>query len=131
MDAMRKFRPSLGTAPQEFVQRASVVAWSDEDHVDRARAAYAAKRALLLDLFARKGLRVAGSSATMYLWLALPAGELSEPFATRLLENGIVAAPGASLGRSGEGYVRFALVPTLAECERAVEILDRALPSLL
>src|SRR3954469_3779987 len=28
-DALRGFRPSLGTAPQEFVQRASVAAWSD------------------------------------------------------------------------------------------------------
>jgi aspartate/methionine/tyrosine aminotransferase len=26
-------------------------------------------------------------------------------------------------GPSGEGYVRFALVPTLEECERAAEIL--------
>ncbi len=127
MDAVRKFRPSLGTAPQEFVQRASVVAWGDEKHVERARAGYAAKRALLLDLLERKGLRVAGSQATMYLWVAVPDGELSEPFATRLLEHGIVVAPGAFLGRSGEGYVRFALVPTLEECERAVEILDDVL----
>src|SRR5262249_15991616 len=28
--ALRKFRPTVGTAPQEFVQRASVVAWEDE-----------------------------------------------------------------------------------------------------
>lgn len=127
VDALRKFRPSLGTAPQEFVQRASVVAWGDEEHVDRARASYAGKRALFLDLLSRKGLRVAGAAATMYLWVAVPEGETSEAFATGLLEIGVVVAPGAFLGRSGEGYVRFALVPTLAECERAVEILDSAL----
>ena len=34
------FRPSSGTAPQEFVQRASVAAWSDEAHVERTRALY-------------------------------------------------------------------------------------------
>jgi len=125
--AIKKFRPSLGTAPQEFVQRASVVAWADEAHVERARAAYAAKRRVFLDLFAAKGLRVAGSAATMYLWVAVPDGEGSESFATRLLEHGIVVAPGAFLGASGEGYVRFALVPTLAECERAAVILASAL----
>jgi succinyldiaminopimelate transaminase len=123
IEALKKFRPSLGTAPQEFVQRASVVAWGDERHVERARAAYAAKRALFLDLFARKSLRVVASSASMYLWVAVPEAETSEEFATRLLELGVVVAPGAFLGPSGEGYVRFALVPTLAECERAVEIL--------
>ena len=122
--ALRQFRPNVGTAPQEFVQRASVVAWGDEEHVERARAAYAAKRALFLGLFARAGLRSAGGPATMYLWVAVPAGETSEGFATRLLDQGVLVAPGSFLGRSGEGYVRFALVPTQEECERAVEILD-------
>ena len=41
--ALKQFRPNVGTAPQEFVQRASVVAWGDEEHVERARAAYAAQ----------------------------------------------------------------------------------------
>ena len=125
--ALKQFRPNVGTAPQEFVQRASVVAWGDEEHVERARAAYAAKRSLFLDLFARTGLRNAGGPATMYLWVATPPGESSEGFATRLLEHGVIVAPGSFLGASGEGYVRFALVPTIEECRRAVEILDRAL----
>ena len=47
----------------------------------------------------------------MYLWVATPAGETSESFATRLLEHGVLVAPGSFLGASGEGYVRFALVP--------------------
>jgi len=125
--ALKQFRPNVGTAPQEFVQRASVVAWGDEEHVERARAAYATKRELFLALFARKGLRDAGGPATMYLWIATPGGEPSESFATRLLEHGVVVAPGSFLGASGEGYVRFALVPTIDECRRAVEILEQAL----
>ena len=124
--ALKQFRPNVGTAPQEFVQRASVVAWGDEEHVERARASYATKRALFLDLFARLGLRNAGGPATMYLWIATPDGESSEAFATRLLQHGLIVAPGAFLGASGEGYVRFALVPTVDECGRAVEILEHA-----
>jgi succinyldiaminopimelate transaminase len=123
--ALKKYRPNVGTAPQEFVQRASVVAWGDEEHVDRARAAYAGRRKLFLDVFARTGLRDAGGPATMYLWIAVPHGETSEGFATRLLEHGILVAPGSFLGRSGEGYVRLALVPMDDECDRAVEILER------
>jgi succinyldiaminopimelate transaminase len=125
--ALRQFRPTIGTAPQEFVQRASVVAWNDETHVERARAAYARKRELLLGVLEAKGVRVAGSDATMYLWVATPAGETSEGFAGRLLEHGVLVAPGSFLGPSGEGYVRFALVPPEDECARAVAILEDAL----
>ena len=56
------------------------------------------------------------SEATMYLWVEVPAGETSEEFAERLLEHGIVVTPGSYLGPSGEGYVRFALVPTEEDC---------------
>lgn len=125
--ALKRFRPSVGTAPQEFVQRASVVAWGDEQHVERTRALYARKRALLLAFCGRNGLRVAGSAATMYLWVATPDGEGSEAFAERLLDAGVVVTPGAYLGPSGEGYVRLALVPTEQECAVAVERLEAAL----
>jgi succinyldiaminopimelate transaminase len=127
ISALRKYRPSVGTAPQTFVQRASIVAWSDEEHVERNRWLYGRKRALLLDLLGRKSLRVAGSSATMYLWVEVPPGETSESFAERLLDVGVVVAPGSYFGPAGEGYVRFALVPTEAECAAAVEVLDAAL----
>ncbi len=127
IDALKRFRPSIGTAPQEFVQRASVVAWGDEEHVARARDAYRRKRALFLAAFERAGLRPAGGPATMYLWLAVPTGETSEGFAGRLLEHGVLVAPGSFLGRSGEGYVRLALVPTEEECERGVSLLEDAL----
>ena len=123
---LKKFRPNVGTAPQEFVQRAAVVAWSDEEHVERARAAYARKRALFLATFAELGIRVAGSAATMYVWAAVPDGETSEGFAERLVDHGLVVAPGSYLGPSGEGYFRIALVPTEDECARAVEILKDA-----
>ena len=122
-DALRAYRPTVGTAPQEFVQRASVVAWGDEAHVERARAVYVRKRELLLGALEAIGWRVAGSQATMYLWVAVPDGETSEELAVRLLGQGIVVAPGAYLGPSGEGYVRIALVPTVEDCGRAAEIL--------
>jgi succinyldiaminopimelate transaminase len=124
--ALKQFRPNVGTAPQEFVQRASIVAWSDEQHVEIARSSYARKRELFLGLFARHGLRNAGGPSTMYLWIAVPEGETSEQHAERLLGHGVVVAPGSFLGPSGEGYVRYALVPTFEECERAVALLDDA-----
>lgn len=125
--ALRLYRPTVGTAPQEFVQRAAIAAWGDEEHVREARERYGRKRELLLGALERKGLRVAGARATMYLWVEVPAGESSEGLAARLLERGVVVAPGAYLGPSGEGYVRFALVPTEEECRLAAGILEEAL----
>jgi acetylornithine aminotransferase len=125
--ALKQYRPSVGTAPQEFVQRASVVAWGDEEHVERTRDAYRRKREALLPILATKGVRPAGSTATMYLWLEVPGDEPAEEFAARLLEHGLVVSPGTFFGPAGEGYWRLALVPTEAECRRAAEILEAAL----
>jgi acetylornithine aminotransferase len=127
VSALKTYRPSTGAAPQEFVQRASVVAWNDEEHVSRTRQAYRRKREVFLPVLDRKGWRVAASEATMYLWVEVPGGESSESAAERLLAHGVVVAPGAYLGSAGEGYVRVALVPTLAECERAAGILEEIL----
>jgi succinyldiaminopimelate transaminase len=120
--ALKAFRPTVGTAPQEFVQRASVVAWDDEEHVARARETYRRKRELLLGALEQRGYRVVGSRAGMYLWVEAP-GEI----VPRLLEHGVVVSPGEFFGPSGAGYVRFALVPTEEECRRAAKILEDVL----
>jgi acetylornithine aminotransferase len=127
ISALRTFRPSTGAAPQEFVQKASIVAWSDEEHVARTREAYRRKRDILLDVLGRKNWGVAASEATMYLWVEVPHGESSEACAERLLRHGVVVAPGSYLGDAGEGYVRIALVPTIDECRRAAAILEDVL----
>jgi acetylornithine aminotransferase len=124
-DALRAFRPSSGTAPQEFVQWAGVAALSDEAHVEALRAVYRRKRDTLLPVLERKGLRLAGGDATFFLWLAVDGP--SEAFARRLLDAGILVAPGSFFGADGEGCVRMALVPTEAQCELAAEILEAAL----
>ena len=127
IESLRKFRPNVGTAPQVFVQRAGIAAWGDEEHVGRNRALYARKRQLFLDVFERRGVALAGRAATMYLWVEVPEGETSESLADRLLEHGIVVAPGSYFGPSGEGYVRFALVPTEEECAEAASLLEEVL----
>jgi len=114
--ALKSYRPTVGTAPQEFVQRASVVAWNDERHVEDTRARYRAKRDVMIPAIEGRGWEIVASAATMYLWVVGP-----DP--AELLERGIIVSPGEMFGPSGAGYVRFALVPTVEECERAAEIL--------
>jgi succinyldiaminopimelate transaminase len=122
--AMKRYRPNVGVAPQTFVQRAAAAAWADEDHVAETRERYRAKRDALLPALLAAGLQPSGGEASFFLWLRVPGGEDAEAFAMRLLnERGIVVAPGPFFGPGGEGHVRIALVPTLADCRRAAELI--------
>jgi succinyldiaminopimelate transaminase len=124
--ALKRYRPNVGVAPPEFVQRAAIAAWGDEAHVEAVRGTYRAKRDVLVPALAAMGLRHAGGDATFFLWLE--AGPDAEALAAELLEAGIVLTPGSFFGPAGEGYLRLSLVPTLAECERAAETFRRWRP---
>ncbi|MCW3020785.1 MAG: aminotransferase class I/II-fold pyridoxal phosphate-dependent enzyme, partial [Conexibacter sp.] len=121
--ARRRYRPNVGVAPQEFVQLASVAAWGEESHVAEVRARYRAKRDLLLPALYAAGFGHAGGHGTFFLWLATPDGEDDEACALRLLEQGVVCAPGSYFGAGGAGHVRFALVPTPEACAAAAKRL--------
>lgn len=61
--------------------------------------------------------------ATMYVWAKLPEpwSTDSVKFCTQLVEaTGVAVSPGAGFGKSGEGYVRFALVHDPAILQTAV-----------
>jgi aspartate/methionine/tyrosine aminotransferase len=119
--ALKRYRPNVGVAPPEFIQIGAAAAWADEAHVEDVRALYRAKREVLLPVFEAAGIHHAGGDATFFLWL--DAGERADPLAAALLERGVVVAPGSFFGPAGEGFLRLALVPTLAECERAAGLL--------
>ena len=124
VDALKRYRPNVGLAPQTFVQRAAAAAWADEAHVGETRERYHAKRDALLPALLAAGLELSGGDASFFLWLRAPDGEDAEAFAMRLLdERGIAVAPGTYFGPGGEGHVRIALVPTLADCRRAAELI--------
>jgi succinyldiaminopimelate transaminase len=122
--ALKRFRPNIGTAPPEFVQRAAIAAWGDERHVAQMRAIYRAKREVLAPALEAGGLRHAGGDATFFLWLTAAD---ADAVAERLLDRGVVLAPGSFFGAEGAGYLRLALVPTLEQCRRAAELIDDVL----
>jgi succinyldiaminopimelate transaminase len=128
--ALKRYRPNVGTAPQTFVQRGSVAAWSDDAHVAEIRERYRRKRDVLHPALLAAGLEPAGGDASFFLWLRVPAPHDDVAFAEDLLRRGIVVAPGSWLGAGGEGHVRVALVPTVEECAGAAELLSgsRAAP---
>lgn len=119
IDALRRFRPSVGVATPDFIQDAAIAAWNDDAHTPATREKYAAKRTLFLEEFGRRGWTVEASEATFYLWMKAPGGD-DVGFVESLLRLGIVTTPGSFLGPGGEGYVRWALVPTLEQCREAI-----------
>ena len=110
--ALKRYRPNTGTAPQTFVQRASVAAWSDEEHVVEIRERYARQaRRPAARAARRRGLEPAGGDATFFLWMARARRRRRRvrraARAGHRRRAGLVARPG------GEGHVRVALVPTV------------------
>ena len=119
--ALKKLRPSIGVASPGFVQHAATAAWSDDAHVKKRNHIFAAKRALLEGFFERVGLRWTPTNASLYLWVEVPEGYGDDAtYALKLLEEGILVAPGSSFGPGGEGYFRVALVPSVDECKEAI-----------
>jgi acetylornithine aminotransferase len=125
--SLKALRSHPGLASPEFVPAAATAAWSDDAHAAERREIFRRKRDRFLRFFAEKGLVADASEATLYLWLRVPAGQTGAGYALKLLEAGIVVAPGTAFG-AGEGYVRVALVPTLDECEEAIRAWSRIEP---
>ena len=125
IDALKRFRPNVGVGTPDFIQDAAIAAWSDDAHTPATREVYAAKRRLFLDEFARRGWKVEASQATFYLWMRAPGGASDVGFVEELLKLGIVTTPGSYLGPGGEGFVRWALVPTLAQCGEAITRMEQ------
>jgi succinyldiaminopimelate transaminase len=118
---LREGRANFGVASQGFIQQAAIAAWSDDAHVAERRQVFAEKRAVLLAALRERGLSVGGEGA-FYLWVRVPAGETSESYAARLAERNILVVPGPQFGAEGKGFIRLAMVPTLADCRAAAAL---------
>lgn len=120
------YRTYHGSAMSLAIQRASIAAWGDEDHVRQNRRLYAEKYKLALPLV-RSPLETYMPEGGFYLWLRTPIDD--REFARRLhREYNVLVLPGSYLARKAQGrnpgtnYVRIALVASQDEC---VEALSR------
>lgn len=96
----------------------------DQQSVSTMVDTFQKRRDIFLAGLNRIGWQVPTPLATMYVWAKLPAPwqENSIAFCTQLVqETGVAASAGAGFGKSGEGYVRFALVQEPETLKTAVE----------
>lgn len=85
-----------------------------EKYIAANVAAYTERRDIMVAALRKAGISIDPPKGTFYLWMPVPAGETSESYAAKLLQQtGILVTPGSSYGTCGEGYVRASLsVPT-------------------
>lgn len=127
IDIFKKVKTNIDSGTATFVQDAATAALLDEKHVEDFRTLYKKKRDILVDALKSIGLEDCTPEATLYIWQKAPNGTSSVDFAKKLLEKdiAIVTTPGSWISKEvnninpGEGYVRFALVPSIADCKEA------------
>lgn len=117
----RKVKTNIDSGTATFIQDSAIAALSDEKHVEQFRADYREKRDILCNALVKAGLEDCTPPSTMYIWQKVPKGLSSLEFSTMLLNEKIalVTTPGGWISEEtqkgenpGEGYVRFALVPS-------------------
>jgi len=131
----RKVKTNVDSGCPTFIQDAAVAALEDEQHVIEARAGYKAKRDVMAACFAELGFDECAPAATIHYWQKLPDGVDALEFAKKLLdpEIAVVCTPGpwisdvcADGSNPGDGYVRFSMVPSLEDTNRACRaMLDK------
>lgn len=135
IECFKRYRTYHGCAMALPVQRASIAAWSDEQHVRDNRDAYREKFAVVTDILAPV-MDFPRPEASFYLWPAVPDGD-DETFTRRLFQQAHVSVlPGSYMGRPGvdginpgSGRLRLALVdelkPTSEAAERIRQLIER------
>jgi len=123
-----RYRTYHGSAMSIPVQRASIAAWNDEEHVIANRRLYQEKFDRIVPIL-QQAFDVKLPDASFYIWLKVPDGD-DLAFAKNLWQKAAIQVlPGRFLARDtewgnpGEGYVRIALVADVDSCVKAAETI--------
>lgn len=121
--AIAKVKDNYDSGVFQAVQEAGITALtSSQQCVQDMRKIYKERRDALCDGLNKLGWNVIKPKATFYVWAKIPKGYKSSEVVSKLLDEcAIVCTPGNGMGKSGEGYVRFALTVSVARIKEALE----------
>ncbi len=125
LKALAKVKSNLDSGMFGAVQQAGIAALEGLNRVEIKDQIemYRRRRDILIAGLREAGWPVSTPQATFYVWAKLPPGNSSTAAASRILDEAdVVVVPGAGLGATGEGFVRFSL--TVSE-ERTREAVSR------
>ncbi len=130
----KNYRTYHGCSMAPPVQKASIVAWSDEQHVQQNRALYDEKYDAVLDILSPL-LPMTKPNAGFYLWPQLPVDD--ETFTREMhAQQNVAVVPGSYLAKEingiNPGYrrTRLALVAELEQCVEAAQRITSYLESV-
>lgn len=130
-----KYRTYHGSTMSLPAQKASMMAWSDEEHTRKNRALYREKFAAVTEIL-EGVLSFSQPLASFYLWVKTPIDDID--FSQRLFaEKNVTVVPGQYLSRDSNGsnpganHVRIALVANTAECVDAARRIRDFVESLV
>ncbi len=131
--ALRYVKAAVDFNQYQGVLNGAIAALSGpQDTIATTVQTFQRRRDAFISALHRIGWQVPQPLATMYVWAKLPDSwtQSSMQFCTQLVANtGVAVSPGAGFGKSGEGYVRFALVHEPAVLETAVARIAQFLHS--
>ena len=116
--ALRQVKATVDFNQYRGILRGAIAALTGpQDCVSQTIETFASRRDAAIDALRSIGWSVPVPNATMYIWAKLPKS-LPNSWSTQSIDfcktlvaaTGVALAPGRGFGKSGEGYVRFALV---------------------
>jgi len=127
--ALSKVKSYVDTGAFLAVQEAGAAVLDRcEELVAPVRNTFRERRDALVAALREIGCQCVVPRATMYLWVPLPAGVRSGPFAAELLEReGVAVLAGSAFGEAGEGYVRMSFIVGPDRLREAAKRFGRAL----
>ncbi|HEX2267046.1 MAG TPA: aminotransferase class I/II-fold pyridoxal phosphate-dependent enzyme, partial [Actinomycetota bacterium] len=120
--ALATVKTNIDSGVFNAVQHAAVAALTGpQDHVERMKETYRARRDLVVASLLDVGLQVKPPLGSIYVWAPVPEGQTSAGFAEALLEEAaVVVSPGTGYGPHGEGFFRISLTVADDRLENAV-----------
>ncbi|MEO6526444.1 MAG: aminotransferase class I/II-fold pyridoxal phosphate-dependent enzyme [Gemmatimonadaceae bacterium] len=127
-----KVKSFVDTGQFMAIQAAGVAALASwAEFVPQNVAVFKERRDAGVSSFRAAGFECDVPAATMYLWIKLPDGIPSAPFAERLLEeHGVVVMAGSSFGAGGEGFFRISFIQEPARIAEAAQRAGALLASM-
>ena len=122
-----KVKDNYDSGVFQAVQEAAVTALTESQNcVEEARKIYKERRDVLVAGLQKLGWDVKLPKAAFYVWAKVPKNYTSAQAVSKLLdEAAIVSTPGNGMGKSGEGYVRFALTVGVPRIKEALERISK------
>ena len=130
--ALSKVKTFVDTGTYMGIQAAGVAAINSwREFLPANVAIFKERRDAAVAAFRGAGFSCEVPQATMYLWIALPDGVPSRPFADRLMnDEGVIVLPGAGFGAGGEGFFRVSFIVPPERMAVAAERAGRVLTAM-